>query len=103
MELNYTKEELAFRDEVRQLLRDELTPRLLQETKIQPLRLAITTQRWLGKAILNRRGWAGVAWPKEFEGQVGHLIKGIFSIANVRKLEHQNSYHSVSGCLPRPF
>ena len=103
MELNYTKEELEFRDEVRQLLRDELTPRLSQETKIQPLRLATTTQRWLGKRFSTNEVGPVLHGQKSLGGQVGHLIKDIFSTANVRKLAHQNLSHLGSGCLHRSF
>ena len=68
MELNYSKEELAFRDEVRQLLRDELTPEIIAGNKNTTTALGNNDAAMAWQAILNRRGWAGVAWPKEFGG-----------------------------------
>ena len=68
MELNYSKEELAFRDEVRQLLRDELTPEIIAGNKTTTTALGNNDAAMAWQAILNRRGWAGVAWPKEFGG-----------------------------------
>ena len=68
MELNYSKEELAFRDEVRQLLRDELTPEIIAGNKNTTTALGNNDAAMAWQAILNKRGWAGVAWPKEFGG-----------------------------------
>ena len=68
LELNYSKEELAFRDEVRQLLRDELTPEIIAGNKNTTTALGNNDAAMAWQAILNRRGWAGVAWPKEFGG-----------------------------------
>lgn len=68
MELNYSKEELAFRDEVRQLLRDELTPEIIAGNKNTTTALGNNDAAMAWQAILNSRGWAGVAWPKEFGG-----------------------------------
>ena len=66
--MNYTKEELAFRDEVRQLLRDELTPEIIAGNKNTTTALGNNDAAMAWQAILNKRGWAGVAWPKEFGG-----------------------------------
>ena len=68
MELNYSKEELAFRDEVRQMLRDELTPEIIEGNKNTTTALGNNDAAMAWQAILNSRGWAGVAWPKEFGG-----------------------------------
>ena len=68
MELNYTKEELEFRDEVRQLLRDELTSEIIAGNKNTTTALGNNDAAMAWQAILNKRGWAGVAWPKEFGG-----------------------------------
>ena len=68
VELVLNNEELAFQTQVRQLLRDELTDEL-------KARVAKTTTVFADKdvalewqAILHKRGWAGVSWPKEFGG-----------------------------------
>ena len=68
LELNYTKEELEFRDEVRQLLRDELTSEIIAGNKNTTTALGNNDAAMAWQAILNKRGWAGVAWPKEFGG-----------------------------------
>ena len=68
LELNYTKEELEFRDEVIQLLRDELTPEIIAGNKNTTTALGNNDAAMAWQAILNKRGWAGVAWPKEFGG-----------------------------------
>jgi len=68
LELNYSKEELAFRDEVRQMLRDELTPEIIEGNKNTTTALGNNDAAMAWQAILNSRGWAGVAWPKEFGG-----------------------------------
>ncbi len=68
MELNYTEEELKFRDEVRQLLDDELTPEIIAGNKKTTTALGNNEAAMAWQEILNKRGWAGVAWPKEFGG-----------------------------------
>ena len=68
LELNYTKEELEFRNEVRELLRNELTPEIIAGNKSTTTALGNNDAAMAWQAILNKRGWAGVAWPKEFGG-----------------------------------
>ena len=66
MDLSYTAEELAFRDEVRGFLEENL-PKEMSD--------AVRDGRSLGKeghdrwhAILNARGWLAPNWPREFGG-----------------------------------
>ncbi len=68
MQLNFTEEELKFRDEVRQLLNDELTPEIIAGNKKTTTALGNNEAAMAWQGILNKRGWAGVAWPKEFGG-----------------------------------
>ena len=68
MELNYSEAELKFRDEVRQLLREELTPEIIAGNKKTTTALGNNEAAMAWQEILNKRGWAGVAWPKEFGG-----------------------------------
>ncbi len=68
MELQLSDEEIAFREEVRQLLADELTDEIKAAvtkttTVFADKDVALEWQR-----ILNKRGWAGVSWPVEFGG-----------------------------------
>jgi alkylation response protein AidB-like acyl-CoA dehydrogenase len=67
MKLDFTPEELAFRDEVRGFLGEALPLDLRQK---------MINREHLGKAdivrwqrILNARGWAVTHWPVEFGGQ----------------------------------
>lgn len=68
MNLNLTPEDIAFRDEVRAFLRDNLTPdlaaagRLATSVFIEP-EYSLPWQR-----ILHRKGWVAPHWPKEYGG-----------------------------------
>ncbi len=66
MDLNYSQEETAFRDEVRAFCEAEL-PEYLRRKMMQGRRITrddyTTWQR-----ILNKRGWAAPLWPKEYGG-----------------------------------
>ena len=68
MELKLTEEELAFRDQVRQLLNEELTPQIIAGNKKSTTALGNNQAAMAWQEVLNKRGWAGVAWPKEFGG-----------------------------------
>jgi len=66
MDLNFTPAELAFRDEVRQFLRDHL-PRDIAERVRNGLALhAEDYTRW--QKILYQRGWGAPGWPRKFGG-----------------------------------
>ena len=66
MDLSYTAEQRAFRDEVRAFLRDELPDRLTDKVRNgKPLTKA-DYEEW--HAILNRRGWLAGNWPQEHGG-----------------------------------
>ena len=68
MDLELTREELAFRDEVRGFLDEKLTPELREAGRrvtsafCEP-RYSLPWQR-----ILHERGWAAPSWPKEYGG-----------------------------------
>ena len=68
MALELTNEELAFREDVRQLLADELTDELKAKAARATTVFADKDVALEWQAILHRRGWAGVSWPKEFGG-----------------------------------
>jgi alkylation response protein AidB-like acyl-CoA dehydrogenase len=66
MDLNFTPEEMAFRDEVRAFFRDELPKDIA--TRVHgglPVRAADYT-RW--QKILHKKGWGASSWPKQFGG-----------------------------------
>ena len=66
MDLNYTNDDLAFRDQVRAFLEAEL-PQDLQHKVLNHLRLSKDDYvRW--HRILARQGWVAPGWPKEYGG-----------------------------------
>ena len=90
MDLNYTEEELAFRDEVREFLKKEL-PASLSSKVLGGKRLTREDmQGW--HDILNRRGWLADSWPVEYGGTGWNAVqKQIFedespAIAEMREV-----------------
>ncbi|UZD54195.1 acyl-CoA dehydrogenase family protein [Caldimonas aquatica] len=66
MDLSFTPEEQAFREEVRAWVRENL-PQDISHKVHNALRLTKDDmQRWA--RILGKKGWHGYAWPKEFGG-----------------------------------
>jgi alkylation response protein AidB-like acyl-CoA dehydrogenase len=66
MDLNFTAEELAFREEVRGFLRDELPTEIATKIKNGQPVTAQDFTRW--QKILYKRGWGAPGWPKQFGG-----------------------------------
>ncbi len=66
MDLNYTAEEQAFREEVRQFLREKLPPEIAAKVKAHKRLTKEEIVRW--QKILNERGWFALHWPKEYGG-----------------------------------
>ena len=66
MDLSYSADEIAFRDEVRTFLAAEL-PEEIARTVREGRELTKTDmERW--HAILNARGWLASTWPREYGG-----------------------------------
>ncbi|WP_282601929.1 acyl-CoA dehydrogenase family protein [Paracoccus sp. PARArs4] len=66
MDMRFTPEENAFRDDVRGFLQSELSPELADKVRLhQPLTKA-EMEGWHAK--LNSRGWLAGNWPVEFGG-----------------------------------
>ena len=66
MDLNFTPEDEAFRQEVKDFLRDELTARLSDKVRTGQHLAKADMEEW--HAILNRRGWLANHWPVEWGG-----------------------------------
>jgi alkylation response protein AidB-like acyl-CoA dehydrogenase len=66
MDLNFTAEELAFRDEVRTFLKSELPSDIANKIKNGLPVTAPDYVRW--QKILHQRGWGAPGWPKQFGG-----------------------------------
>ena len=66
MDLSFSKEEVAFRDEVRTFLRDNVPPSTRQ--KLQEGRHLGKDEMVTWWRILNKKGWGVSHWPKEYGG-----------------------------------
>ncbi|MEA2840903.1 MAG: hypothetical protein QOF41_2233 [Methylobacteriaceae bacterium] len=66
MDLRFTGEELAFRDEVRTFFKENLPPAIREKLKEGRHTSKDELVEWT--RILNKKGWAVSHWPKEFGG-----------------------------------
>jgi alkylation response protein AidB-like acyl-CoA dehydrogenase len=66
MDLTFTPEELAFRDEVRAFIADKVPARLAAKVREGKHLSKADMEEW--HAILNARGWLASHWPKEYGG-----------------------------------
>ncbi|ASK33596.1 acyl-CoA dehydrogenase family protein [Alloalcanivorax mobilis] len=66
MDINYTPEERAFRDEVRAFLRDKLPAEISRKVKEHKRLGKEDMVRWM--RILNDQGWMALHWPKQYGG-----------------------------------
>ena len=66
MDLRFTPEELAFRDEVRAFIRDNLPAEIRERMRLGYGPRKQDTVAW--QRILNKKGWAAMSWPKEWGG-----------------------------------
>ncbi|MEC9344032.1 MAG: acyl-CoA dehydrogenase family protein [Pseudomonadota bacterium] len=66
MNLDYTEEEKAFRQEVRDFLRDNLPARLADKVRLGKRLTKEDMEGW--HAALNARGWLAPNWPAEWGG-----------------------------------
>lgn len=77
MDLNYTDEERAFREEVRAFLAEKLPREISDKVRRGQELTKEDMVRW--HAILNERGWLAPNWPREFGGcEWGAVEKHIF-------------------------
>ncbi|QKR98391.1 acyl-CoA dehydrogenase [Sphingomonas sp. CL5.1] len=68
MDLNWTPEDLGFRDEVRAFLAEHLTDELRDAGRWMTSVYGEHRRSLEWQRILHRRGWAAPAWPKEHGG-----------------------------------
>jgi alkylation response protein AidB-like acyl-CoA dehydrogenase len=68
MDMQFSAEELAFRDEVRDFLRRRLTADLRAGARLTPTVFAEPDIGREWQRILNEQGWLGYAWPKGYGG-----------------------------------
>src|SRR3984893_17044516 len=66
MDLHFTADELAFRDELRTFFRDNLPGDIRERMRLGHAPTKDDTVAW--QRILNPRSWAAYSWPKEYGG-----------------------------------
>jgi len=66
MDLNYSEDERACRDEVRAFLKAELPPALADKVKSGKRLVKEDMDTW--HSILNKKGWLAESWPVEYGG-----------------------------------
>ena len=66
MDLRFTPEERAFRDEVRAFIRDNLPADTAERMRLGHPPRKQDTVSW--QRILNKKGWAAISWPREWGG-----------------------------------
>ncbi|MEC7256586.1 MAG: acyl-CoA dehydrogenase family protein, partial [Pseudomonadota bacterium] len=73
MDLNYSPEEIAFRDEVRAFLDEKLPKDLSAKVKARSHLSKDDMERW--HAILNEKGWLAPNWPKKYGGAEWNAVQ----------------------------
>ncbi len=73
MDLNYTAEEQAFRDEVKTFFDKKLPGRLADKVKSKKRLTKEDQEEW--HAILNEAGYLSAHWPEEFGGKAWNAIQ----------------------------
>ena len=66
MDLRFTPEEIAWRDEVRTFINENLPPEIRERMRLGYAPTKQETITW--QRILNKKGWACPGWPAEFGG-----------------------------------
>ena len=74
MEFEFAPEQLAFIDEVERFLDDHDDPDVFDVTRENMAQIVDTPKRRAFMAELGRKGWLGITWPKEFDGQDGQGV-----------------------------
>ncbi|MBJ8340718.1 acyl-CoA dehydrogenase family protein [Antrihabitans sp. YC3-6] len=85
MDLDWSTDELEFRDEVREFLAEKLTPELRRAGRLMTSVYSDHEASLEWQHILHERGWAAPAWPVEYGGCDWSLAKHyIFSAESIR-------------------
>ncbi|MFH5229242.1 acyl-CoA dehydrogenase family protein [Antrihabitans spumae] len=85
MDLDWSTDELEFRDDVREFLAEKLTPELRRAGRLMTSVYSDHEASLEWQHILHERGWAAPAWPVEYGGCDWSLAKHyIFSAESIR-------------------
>jgi len=84
MDLKFSAEEDAFREEVKVFLKEKLTKRLSDKVKAGQRLTKEDYEEW--HAVLNERGWLAPSWPEEYGGTSWsaidkHIVEEEFALA----------------------
>ena len=75
MNVAFSPEDLAFRDEVRRFLDEKLTPEMRRATDLNP---SVFSEPDIGRVwnrILHEKGWSAPGWPVEYGGAPWTLVQ----------------------------
>jgi len=73
MDLSYSAEDLAFRDDVRAFLDEKLPKESAEKIRLGQDLGKVAQEQW--HALLNERGWLAPNWPKEFGGAEWNAVQ----------------------------
>ncbi|WP_299415654.1 acyl-CoA dehydrogenase family protein [uncultured Sulfitobacter sp.] len=73
MDLSYSDDEIAFRDEVRAFMEEKVTPEMRDKVRGKGELNKADMEAW--HATLNERGWLAPNWPKKFGGAEWNAVQ----------------------------
>ncbi|MGB7242895.1 MAG: acyl-CoA dehydrogenase family protein, partial [Sulfitobacter sp.] len=73
MDLSYSADEIAFRDEVRRFLQDNLPTELTEKVRLGQDLSKSDHEHW--HAILNAQGWLAPNWPVQYGGAAWNAVQ----------------------------
>jgi len=97
MDFSFTPEQERFRQEIREFLRQEITPefrRQLEEEAGEEWQLRGHSLEFSRK--LGQKGWIGLAWPKEYGGQGLGYIERLIYDEEMSLGEAPTAYHHAA-------
>ena len=93
MDLRFTPEEEAFREEVRAFLRDKLPRRLSDKVRHDHTLSKADMEEW--HAILNARGWLANHWPVEHGGPGWSVVQRVYWTTDLERWPTELLGHSI--------
>jgi alkylation response protein AidB-like acyl-CoA dehydrogenase len=73
MDLSYSDDEKAFRDEVRAFMQEKVTPELRDKVRGKGELTKADMEAW--HEALHARGWLAASWPAEFGGAEWNAVQ----------------------------
>src|SRR5215471_14974719 len=74
MDFDFTKEQLAFREEVDRFLDEHDDPEIFDLTRENMAQIVDTPKRRAFMKEMGERGWLGMTWPKQYGGSEGEGV-----------------------------